>query len=149
MEQEIMELKQGCDHFDETLFDNYKVLEKTHAAENALPITVWDLLGEIIDVQNSNHPSPTLALTPGQNSDSGPVIYWNSTQNSGTKNMCITLEEDDPKQAVALKQILQAVRLSNPDSTDENQLTWFHTTILNGNKERWFRKMVPVWFSHE
>ena len=87
MEEEIMELKQGWDHFDETLFDNYEVLQRTHAMENALPITVQDLLGESIDVQNSNHPSPTLALTPGQNSDSGPVTYQNSTQNSGTKKI--------------------------------------------------------------
>ena len=39
MEEEIMELKQGWDRFDETLFDNYEVLERTRATENALPIT--------------------------------------------------------------------------------------------------------------
>jgi len=149
---ELSELQQGYNYFDEEKLIDYEIMERTRAAENASPIVrEEDVDGGILEVRDTNTTSGapdsgTAATLPNR---PGSRQATRSSSHRGRRKPIITLNEEDPIQAQALKQIMQAASLGDPDSPDDNPLTGFHTTLLNGNIEKWFRKMTPVWFSHE
>lgn len=164
--QEMSELRQGTIRFDESLFQDYERNRTTHATESASPIWENDSNGGILDVfdgsasaadnsvtaderSNSRNSASAATGTSSNRGNSEQATAGGSNNNSmRTGKPTLTLNEDDPIQAEALKQILQAASVGDPDSPVDNPSTGFQTTLLEGNVEKWFRKMTPVWFSH-